>query len=452
MTTNGPTSGPMPPTAQPAQPAAFGSPSQRKDGRADGFALSSRATATRSRLAGTVFRRTVLQLALFAGSFALLLGVFLLFFTQIVGNVLYALSGYDWSAYSVLLALFWPLVIACFVAGVLLIVRAGIHRAFGYYGLLLDSVEQVLSKQEGPVVLPPELAETSAALNAIKLENERSERAAHAAEQRKNELVVYLAHDIKTPLTSIVGYLTLLDESPDLPVETRARYAHITLEKAYRLEELLDEFFEITRYNLSSIPLERSRFDAALFCRQVIEEFYPVAEARGLELAFEGPDELAVLADAKRMSRVVNNVLKNAVAYADPDTRVVLHTSVVPSADGTPWWEVTVTDTGREVSPHHLEHIFERFYRADDARTAEEGGAGLGLAIAREIARAHGGDIYAASAQGVTSFTVWIPRALPRRRRADQPCGRARRRPLPGRLVSPPRRAGRPRRRRCRAP
>ena len=388
MTTNGPTSGPMPPTAQ---PAAFGSPSQRKDGRADGFALSSRATATRSRLAGTVFRRTVLQLALFAGSFALLLGVFLLFFTQIVGNALYALSGYDWSAYSVLLALFWPLVIACFVAGVLLIVRAGIHRAFGYYGLLLDSVEQVLSKQEGPVVLPPELAETSAALNAIKLENERSERAAHAAEQRKNELVVYLAHDIKTPLTSIVGYLTLLDESPDLPVETRARYAHITLEKAYRLEELLDEFFEITRYNLSSIPLERSRFDAALFCRQVIEEFYPVAEARGLELAFEGPDELAVLADAKRMSRVV------------------LRTSVVPSADGTPWWEVTVTDTGREVSPHHLEHIFERFYRADDARTAEEGGAGLGLAIAREIARAHGGDIYAASAQGVTSFTVWIP-------------------------------------------
>ena len=86
MTTNGPTSGPMPPTAQPAQPAAFGSPSQRKDGRADGFALSSRATATRSRLAGTVFRRTVLQLALFAGSFALLLGVFLLFFTFLIGK------------------------------------------------------------------------------------------------------------------------------------------------------------------------------------------------------------------------------------------------------------------------------------------------------------------------------------------------------------------------------
>ena len=409
MTTNGPTSGPMPPTAQPAQPAAFGSPSQRKDGRADGFALSSRATATRSRLAGTVFRRTVLQLALFAGSFALLLGVFLLFFTQIVGNVLYALSGYDWSAYSVLLALFWPLVIACFVAGVLLIVRAGIHRAFGYYGLLLDSVEQVLSKQEGPVVLPPELAETSAALNAIKLENERSERAAHAAEQRKNELVVYLAHDIKTPLTSIVGYLTLLDESPDLPVETRARYAHITLEKAYRLEELLDEFFEITRYNLQTIPIERSRFDGALFVSQVIEEFYPLAEGRSLSLVFDGPDELPVFADAGRVARVLNNVLKNAVAYADAGTEVRVRTGLVVAPDGFVWWELTVTDRGRELSPEHLERIFEKFFRADAARGSDGGGAGLGLAIAREIARAHGGDIYATSDAGLTSFTVWIP-------------------------------------------
>ena len=93
---------------------------------------------------------------------------------------------------------------------------------------------------------------------------------------------MYLAHDIKTPLTSIIGYLTLLEESPDLPVDVRARYTGITLAKAYRLEELLDEFFEITRYNLHTIPIERSRFDGALFVSQVIEEFYPLAEARAL--------------------------------------------------------------------------------------------------------------------------------------------------------------------------
>ena len=375
--------------------------------------LTPHAEASRRRLAGAVFRRTLAHLVLFFGAFVLALFVFQTFFAQPVGNVLYAATGYDWGVYNTLLLLFWPLMGVCLVVGVLLIVRAGILRAFEYYGLLLDSVEQVLSKREDPIALPPEMSETQAALNAIKMDNERSERAARAAEQRKNELVVYLAHDIKTPLTSIVGYLALLDESPDLPEKTRGRYVRITLEKAYRLGELLDEFFEITRYNLSSIPLERSRFDAALFCRQVIEELYPVAEARSLELAYEGPDELAVLADARRMSRVANNLLKNAVAYADAHTRVTLHTSVVPAQDGTPWWEVTVTDVGREVSPHHLEHIFERFYRADDARGAEEGGAGLGLAIAREIARAHGGDIYAASAQGTTSFTVWIPQGPP---------------------------------------
>ena len=375
--------------------------------------LTPHAEASRRRLAGAVFRRTLAHLVLFFGAFVLALFVFQTFFAQPVGNVLYAATGYDWGVYSTLLLLFWPLMGVCLVVGVLLIVRAGILRAFEYYGLLLDSVEQVLSKREDPIALPPEMSETQAALNAIKMDNERSERAARAAEQRKNELVVYLAHDIKTPLTSIVGYLALLDESPDLPEKTRGRYVRITLEKAYRLGELLDEFFEITRYNLSSIPLERSRFDAALFCRQVIEELYPVAEARSLELAYEGPDELAVLADARRMSRVANNLLKNAVAYADAHTRVTLHTSVVPAQDGTPWWEVTVTDVGREVSPHHLEHIFERFYRADEARGAEEGGAGLGLAIAREIARAHGGDIYAASAQGTTSFTVWIPQGPP---------------------------------------
>ena len=254
--------------------------------------LTPHAEASRRRLAGAVFRRTLAHLVLFFGAFVLALFVFQTFFAQPVGNVLYAATGYDWGVYSTLLLLFWPLMGVCLVVGVLLIVRAGFLRAFEYYGLLLDSVEQVLSKREDPIALPPEMSETQAALNAIKMDNERSERAARAAEQRKNELVVYLAHDIKTPLTSIVGYLALLDESPDLPEKTRGRYVRITLEKAYRLGELLDEFFEITRYNLSSIPLERSRFDAALFCRQVIEELYPVRRRAPWNWPTRGPTSL----------------------------------------------------------------------------------------------------------------------------------------------------------------
>ena len=243
----------------------------------------------------------------------------------------------------------------------------------------------------------------------MKTEQDRAERAAKAAEERKNELVAYLAHDIKTPITSIIGYLTLLGDSPDLPVDVRARYTGIALDKAYKLEELLEEFFEITRYNLQSIPIERSRFDGALFCNQVIDEFYPLAEGRGLSLSYAGPAELEVFADAGRVARILNNVMKNAVAYADAGTEVAVHTALATGADGFVWWQITVTDRGRELSPAHLERIFEKFFRADEARASSAGGAGLGLAIAREIARAHGGDIYAASDAGLTSFTIWIP-------------------------------------------
>ena len=90
---------------------------------------------------------------------------------------------------------------------------------------------------------------------------ERRAKEAQEAEQRKNDLVVYLAHDIKTPLTSVIGYLNLIEENPDMPAEQKAKYAHITLEKAYRLESLINEFFEITRYSLQTVPLKKEKID-----------------------------------------------------------------------------------------------------------------------------------------------------------------------------------------------
>ena len=195
-----------------------------------------------------------------------------------------------------------------------------------------------------------------------------------------------------------------------MPIETRARYANITLEKSYRLEELIEEFFEITRYNLQTIPVERSRFDVTLFCQQVIDEFYPQASSRSLEIKLEAPDELPTFADANRLSRVFNNVLKNALSYADEGSVVEVHVgeSVIGTVN---WLKIMVVNRGREITPEHLDRIFEKFYRGDDARTTASGGAGLGLAIAREIARAHGGDITAASENGMTSFAIWIPQA-----------------------------------------
>lgn len=361
------------------------------------------------RLSNAILRRTVVNVILFIVIYLVLYFGFMTVLGPGVSNLVYQLLDYNYTLHTLIASAFMICSAIGFVVGIVLVVRSGINRGLRYFDLLLDSMSDILAKSDGPVMLPSELAPTALALNTIKAASEQNERAAKAAEERKNELVVYLAHDIKTPLTSIIGYLTLLEESPDLPLEVRERYTNITLDKAYRLEELLDEFFEITRYNLQTIPIERSRFDGALFVNQVMDEFFPLAEGRRLELVYEGPSELSVFADAGRVARVLNNVIKNAVAYADPETDVKVRTGLVTAADGFVWWELTVSDQGRELSPQHLERIFEKFYRADESRGSQAGGAGLGLAISREIARAHGGDIYASSDAGLTSFTIWIP-------------------------------------------
>ena len=228
---------------------------------------------------------------------------------------------------------------------------------------------------------------------------------AEAAESRKNELVAYLAHDIKTPLTSVIGYLALLAEEPDLPFEKRERFASAALDRARRLDGMMDEFFEITRYNLGSIPVEREQVDAVMLAEQVADELLPAASGRGVSIAVHAPDRpVDSFIDPDKMARVLGNILKNAVAFANPSTEVLLNVHIEGESV-----VFAVEDTGREISPEHLVHIFEKFYRVDGARSTGRGGAGLGLAISKEIVAAHGGDITATSESGHTVFIIRIP-------------------------------------------
>lgn len=331
----------------------------------------------------------------------------------------------DYTTYNQIKALKVPVAVVLYLAGCLVVMALAVRRALRYFDMLSESVVSVLSDRESTVELPAELEFAQNAINAVKLENAVNERAAKAAEQRKNELVAYLAHDIKTPLTSIMGYLSLLTESPDMPLEQRARYAGIAAQKAERLEGLIDEFFEISRYNLQQISVERSRVDVALFCSQVAEEFYPAAESRGIGIAVEAPigGEQAFI-DARKLARACGNVLKNAVAYADPETEIRFAASIVSAEEdvnaghrlqgagegaGDRTLRISIENQGSEISPEHLQRIFERFYREDSARATNSGGAGLGLAIAREIVQAHGGTIEATSENGVTRFEIVIP-------------------------------------------
>lgn len=310
----------------------------------------------------------------------------------------------DISFYNMVRSLKLPFAIVIYAIGIIVIIIRTLNRSLRYFNKLSNALADPRLIEGGRIVLPEELMISSQQIELLQKKIRDHEQAAVMAEQRKNELVAYLAHDIRTPLTSVVGYLSLLAESPDLPREKRAEFAGIALSKAERLESLVEEFFEITRYNLNAILLERENVDVALFLDQVADEFGIAAKDSDISITTIAPENKQAFIDSSKMARALGNVVKNAISYADPESEVVL--SAIVTDDEI---VLATTNQGREISPAHLEAIFERFYREDRSR-GQSANAGLGLAIAREIVEAHGGTIGAESSNGLTTFTIRLPR------------------------------------------
>ncbi len=241
-------------------------------------------------------------------------------------------------------------------------------------------------------------------MNQIKRTALKNEQEAKEAERRKNDLVVNIAHDIRTPLSSVIGYLSLLDEAPDMPEKQRRKYTGITLEKAYRLEQLLNEFFEITRFNVTSIVLNMGEIHLAFMLQQMADEFYPMLSPQNKKAVVQAPEDLILWGDADKLSRVFNNILKNAIAYSYEGSTIVI-TAVEQEGKVI----IQFTNQGDPIPEQKLSTIFERFFRLDVSRSSRTGGTGLGLAIAREIVTAHKGTITAESDETKTRFTVVLP-------------------------------------------
>lgn len=235
-------------------------------------------------------------------------------------------------------------------------------------------------------------------------EAERAKALAETEMQRKNDLITYLAHDLKTPLASVVAYLNLLDESPELSAAQRAKYIGIALDKACRLEQLIGEFFEIIRFNLQTITLNEERINLRFMLEQIADEFYPILLPEGKRICIDCAEGLVLHGDADKLARVCNNILKNAAAYSYAQTEIT-----VTARQDERETEIRFENHGDPIPRQKQEVIFEKFYRLDVSRATKTGGAGLGLAIAKEIVEAHGGDITVKSDTDATVFTVSIP-------------------------------------------
>ena len=241
-------------------------------------------------------------------------------------------------------------------------------------------------------------------LKDIRHEVYRSQQAVLTAESKKNDLVMYLAHDLKTPLTSIIGYLSLLYEAPELSAEQRAKYIGITLDKAYRLEELINEFFEITRFNLESITLENNRTDIGMMLSQITDEFYPMFKEKNIEYTIDIKEKIVVYADRDKIARVFDNLLKNAVNYSYENSVIQIGARIIEDK-----LVIKFRNQCDEIPKEKLQRLFDKFFRLDSSRATSTGGSGLGLAIAKQITELHGGSLKAKSTQQYTDFTVTIP-------------------------------------------
>ncbi len=266
-------------------------------------------------------------------------------------------------------------------------------------------VENILSDSTEPIHLIRELQPLEVHMNSIKWKLRQREEEAALSEQKKNDLLVYLAHDLKTPLTSIIAYLSILDESEQMSAEERKKYTHISLEKAVRLKELIDEFFEITRFNLQDIALEQEVLDVSMMLEQIADEFYAVLAGKRLTCEVETEERLMVKGDPDKLARVFDNLLRNAISYSYSDT--VIYVKARAEKD-----EIVIEfiNQGPKIPEHQLTTIFEKFFRMDSARSSETGGAGLGLAIARQIVTAHGGSISAENCDEGIKFIVKLPK------------------------------------------
>lgn len=226
------------------------------------------------------------------------------------------------------------------------------------------------------------------------------------AEKTKNELITNVSHDLRTPLTSVIGYLRLLKDKPGGDAEQQ-EYTRIAYEKAEHLKRLVEDLFEYTTLNNREVPLYKQTLCLNELLEQLVEEYVPQAEKREMIFHKQLPAErVFVSIDPEKFVRVLENLLSNAIKYGSKPGSIDI--SLAREEENV---HLVVANRANHLPREELGRLFERFYRVEQSRSQHTGGSGLGLAIVKSIVELHGGKIWAESADGVISFHITLQRA-----------------------------------------
>lgn len=265
------------------------------------------------------------------------------------------------------------------------------------------ATSKLFDKNIKHISLSPELYEISEKVNKLKQEILHSELLTKENEKRKNELLISLAHDLKTPLSSIIGYLTFLHDELVISDDQQKKYVSIALQKSKRLETLINEFFEIARYNLSTVVLSYTEINMKTMLEQIVFEFTPMFNEKGLTCILDVKNDIKIKCDANKIQRVFDNLLRNTVLYSFPNTDITIKVTADEE-----YVSILCKNHADTIPEEKLMHIFDQFYRLDESRKTNAG-AGVGLAIAKQIIELHQGHIFVESKNNIIQFTVKIP-------------------------------------------
>ena len=224
-----------------------------------------------------------------------------------------------------------------------------------------------------------------------------------STENKKNELITNVAHDLRTPLTSIIGYLDIVSNK-ELPADVREKYIGIAYSKSKRLEKLIEDLFTYTKFEFGQVALRLGQVDMVKMMEQLLEEFYPSFCENGLEYELKlSANRIIVEADGNLLARAFANLIGNAIKYGKngKNVNIIMDTTQTQVI-------IAIINYGEIIPKKDIEKIFEKFYRVDSSRNTELGGTGLGLAIAKNIIAMHNGTIQVKSSLEGTVFEVTL--------------------------------------------
>ena len=226
-----------------------------------------------------------------------------------------------------------------------------------------------------------------------------------ASEKSKDELITNVSHDLRTPLTSIIGYLGLIEDHQYQSEEDIVKYSHIAYDKAKQMKNLVEDLFEYTKVQQHGAPVNLMTVDLGQLLEQVGASFELEADKKGMAINVScEPTPLSITADPEKLGRLFSNLVANALKYGHGASYIHLTAKQLGEKV-----VITVADDGEKIPAESVKHLFDRFYRVESSRNKATGGTGLGLAIVQSIVELHHGSVTARSDDQETAFVATLP-------------------------------------------